>query len=424
MRPERAPNEPRPIQVLLLRIFLPAVLLVATALAVFAYNWHHATIVEGFDRKLVTTSALTGAMIDPEDHDALMAAAFAGDDPELVEAGPQYRRNTDPISRIQRRLDLTYLYTQALGGEQDIVYVLDGTEGDEHSPIGAPDDLTRQTLDGLREAEEERSVYVSPVEYQEQWGLLKTAAAPVYDGEGGVSATAGADVNISVILVATQNALFASTLIGIGSILACLGIALLIMRNVARPIEALKDRALRIAAGQDYAGGTDKAPREVKALSDALNGMAKQIADAARQRESDGKARESQANVALLTEGIVNAVYLLDAEGAAVFWLPGNDGTEVNLAALAARQLAGRFVEQPELAEHWRLLADTASGVCVLFAEGERSIELASGADVAIVRGEGEIALKPGLPQRFDPYSDLVRIGDGPAMSLPVEARS
>ncbi|MHA7819562.1 MAG: histidine kinase [Erythrobacter sp.] len=419
MRPDTRIREPRPIQSLLLRIFLPAVLLVATALAVFAYNWHHATIIEGFDRKLVTTSALTGAMIDPEDHDALMEAAFAGEDPQVIEAGPQYRRNTDPIARIQERLDLTYLYTQALGGEQDIVYVLDGTEGDEHSPIGSPDALTRQTLDGLRKAEEERSVYISPVEYQEQWGLLKTAAAPVYDGEGSVSATAGADVNISVILVATQNALFASTLIGIGSILACLGIALLIMRMVARPIEALKDRALRVAAGQGDESEMAKAPREVIAVSEALTAMGRRFADAARRSESDRKAHELEANGALLARGASDPIHLVDVGRGAVFWLPNGCGADAALAALAARQLAARFSDEPDLAEHWRLLADTGSGVCVLIDGDEGTIELVSQAGVSIVRGQREIPLAPCVPQGFDPLTDRVQIEDGAEFLLP-----
>ena len=114
------------------------------------------------------------------------------------------------------------------------------------------------------------SVYVSPIQYQAQWGLLKTAAAPLRSASGRIAATMGADVNISVIQVATQNALFASALIGVASLLACALATLLILRFVAQPIEGLKADALRIAAGDRAPPQALRAPREVTALRAAL----------------------------------------------------------------------------------------------------------------------------------------------------------
>lgn len=415
--------EPKPIQTLLLQIFLPAVLLVATALAVFAYKWHEATIIDGFDRKLITTSALTGAMIDPQDHDGLIAAAFAGADPEATEATPEYRRNGGPIERIQQRLKLTYLYTQAFGGAQDIVYVLDGTVGEEHSPIGSPDDLTAETRAGLEDSEANGSVFVSPVEYQEQWGLLKTAAAPVYGSAGEITSTAGADVNISVILVATQNALFASTLIGIGSIIACLLIALTIMRLVARPIEALKDQALRIAAGQSAAVDEGRAPREVADLSGALTRMADTYAmDVEMQAQSDD-VRELAANIRFLCADSSTSkdtpILLVEDGMEQVFWISaGADDLETVMARLAAHALAQRFADQPELARHWRVLADQIEGVCLSLDRVAGTVELLGNSRVQIVRGEDEITLGEGTPAAFDPRADRISVAGRPAMAL------
>lgn len=415
--------EPKPIQTLLLQIFLPAVLLVATALAVFAYKWHETTIIDGFDRKLITTSALTGAMIDPQDHDGLIAAAFAGADPDTTEATPEYRRNGGPIERIQQRLKLTYLYTQAFGGEQDIVYVLDGTVGEEHSPIGSPDDLTAETRAGLEDSEANGSVFVSPVEYQEQWGLLKTAAAPVYGSAGEITSTAGADVNISVILVATQNALFASTLIGIGSIIACLLIALTIMRLVARPIEALKDQALRIAAGQSAAADEGRAPREVAELSGALTRMADTYAmDAEMQVQSDD-ARELAANIRVLSadsSASKDTPILLVEDGTElVFWVPaGADDLDTVMTGLATQALAQRFAEQPELARHWRVLADRHEGVCLSLYRVAGTIETLGNSPVQIVRGGNAIALGEGKPAAFDPRRDRISVAGRPAIAL------
>jgi len=299
MRPEGTP-----IQTLLLRTFLPAVVVVAMLLAVLVYNWLYASIIDGFDRKLVTTSALTGAMIDPADHDGLLAAARSGANPETLEQRQEFLRNVEPMRRIRESLGLTYLYSQALGSKPlEVIYGFDSSLGDDHTLIGATDEMTEDTMAGLKKVQADGSVYISPIEYQEQWGLLKTAAAPVYGIDGRITSTAGADVNISVIQVATQNALFASALIGIGSILACVAVALVIVRRVARPIAALKQEALRIAAGDTLQPAPIKGPREVAVLRDALAGLAARMAEASALTRKDASLHEHAADEAVLTGG-------------------------------------------------------------------------------------------------------------------------
>lgn len=296
MRPEGTP-----IQTLLLRTFLPAVVVVAMLLAVLVYNWLYASIIDGFDRKLVTTSALTGAMIDPADHDSLLAEARAGADPEALERRKEFLRNVEPMRRIRESLGLTYLYSQALGSKPlEVIYGFDSSLGDDHTLIGATDEMTEETMAGLKKVQAGGPVYISPIEYQEQWGLLKTAAAPIYGTDGKISSTAGADVNISVIQVATQNALFASALIGIGSILACVVVALVIVRRVARPIAALKQEALRIAAGDTQQPAPIKGPREVAGLRDALAGLAERMAQASALARQEATLRERAADDAVL----------------------------------------------------------------------------------------------------------------------------
>lgn len=300
MRPEGTP-----IQTLLLRTFLPAVVVVALLLAALVYNWLYTSIMDGFDRKLVTTSAMAGAMIDPSDHDGLMREAKTGADAEPIEKRRDYLRNVEPMRRIRTGLNLTYLYSQILGGggPLSVIYVLDSSIGDDHSTIGSKDELTDETIVGLKKTQADGSIYVSPIEYQEQWGLLKTAAAPIYGSDGRITATAGADVNISLIQVATQNALFASALIGIGSILICLLVALVIVQRVARPIVALKQEALRIAAGDATEPAPIKGPREVARLRDDLASLAAQMSAAAAQSREAAARHERAANDAVLAGG-------------------------------------------------------------------------------------------------------------------------
>lgn len=359
MRPDGTP-----IETLLWRTFTPAIVILAIGLAAFVYNRLYDTILDGFSRQLVTTSALAGALIDPADHDWLIEAALVRAPADLVEATERYRRNAEPLKRIRGELDLTYLYTQALGGTKDVVYVLDSTEGEEHSPIGSEDELTPETRAGLSRTTTDGVIYVSPIEFQEQWGLLKTAAAPVYDRRGGIAATAGADVNISVIEVATQNALFASALIGVASLAACGLVTLLIVRWVARPIEGLKSDALRIAAGDRAPPARRRAPREVQRLRNDLTDLATSLIETMRSGWSDVLALDHARNAAALEAALPPArpVALVEEAGIRWVWEPQDDSLDARLEAAAMKRLAARLAAAPELVRHWEDLALSVHG--------------------------------------------------------------
>jgi HAMP domain-containing protein len=343
------PREARPLKSRLWRTFTPAIVVLAIGLGGLVYTRLYDTILDGFSRKLVTSSALVGALIDPADHDFLIRAAEVRAPAESVEEMAPYRRNVEPMRRIRRDLDLTYLYTQVLGGTKDVIYVLDATEGEEHSPIGAEDELTEETRVGLRRTQDGGPIYVSPIEYQEQWGLLKTAAAPVRDRQGRIVATAGADVNISVIEVATQNALFASALIGLLSLMASAGVTFLIVRWVVAPIEELKAEALRIAAGDRAPPVATPAPREVVRLRTALAALAARLIDDMRAAWTGAQAEDRRRDVDLLRNSLSPAapVRLVGAGDPTLVWRPLDDSLEARLEARAMTALAARVAADP-----------------------------------------------------------------------------
>lgn len=368
-----------PIQTLLLRVFLPAIGLVAIGLGLLTYNRLYATILQGFDRKLITTSTLTGALIDGRDHDRLIAIARAGPDAaaaEAAEGSPEYLREVRPMRRIREALDLTYLYTQILGGSQDIIYVLDSTQGDEHSPIGSEDDLPDETLAGVRRSIAQGTVHLSPIEYQEQWGLLKTAAAPLRDARGRIVATAGADVNVSLIQVATQNALFTSVVIGMASLLACVLAVLVVVRRIARPLDRLRQEALRIAGGDHRPLAEFPAPRDIALLRTSLAGSAAAMT---------GKLADRRQ--ALLAAQQSAAREELDARLRAAGQAPGlgfsgaeAEDSDALLRRAAAARIAERAAADPALADRI-----AAFGPVLRLAGGEAArLDLADGRSIEI----------------------------------------
>jgi hypothetical protein len=396
------PPKTVPIQTLLLRTLLPAVISVAILLAILVYNWLYAAIVDGFDRKLVTTSALTGAMIDPADHDRLIQSARRQEDAGGVEATPAYRRNADPIRRIRTGLGLTYLYTQAIGGPSSVLYVLDGSEGDDHSTIGSPDELPAETLTGLAKVEREGAIYVSPIEYQEQWGLLKTAAAPVFGVNGGITSSTGADVNISVIRVATQNALFTSAMIGVVSILACILVALRLVRSIASPIQALTQDTLRIAAGDAHElAAAPNAPREVKDLRGALGTLAERTAEDSRHRKEQAAQQTDVLRNAMLARAAgsetCDPVFLVSRADLIVAWIAAEKANARHLLAHTAMARLARAIEaEPEPGREWRAFADLDHGACVVIDRAAGTIELVGAGAPVVVVSDRPVTLRSG----------------------------
>ncbi|WP_067733696.1 HAMP domain-containing protein [Novosphingobium naphthalenivorans] len=413
-----------PIKALLVRTFLPAVVVVAVLLAGLVYNWLYASILDGFERKLVAASTLTGAMIDPDDHDRLIATVRSGQDAASVEASPVYQRNVRPIRRIRKELGLTYLYTQILGGPADIQYILDGTEGADHSPLGSDDDLPDETVSGLRRVQAQGAVYVSPIEYQQQWGLLKTAAAPVMGANGRITASAGADVNISVIQVATQNALFQSAMIGLGSVLACLLVSLVLVRRIAVPIEALTEDTLQIAGGHKPDSGPRPGPREVKALRKALDTLVGAMTRSAQLREQEEARQDEAARAAILSaqgQGTAGKpLILVSQDSLLAAWIAREPSDpQTVLAARAMANLSQKCAENRELRAIWRDLADCDHGTCIVIDGVAGTVDCmgASGCEIAL--GARTLHLDPGARAHFEPGESVTLIAsDQPGVLL------
>ncbi len=425
------PRDGTPIEALLLRLFLPAVLAVTLLLALLVYNSLYATIIDRFDRKLATTSAFTGALVDPADHDQLIAAAKAGEgiDAAALETGLPYRRNVEPMRRIRTALGLTYLYSQTIGASQGVTYVLDSSLGEDHSQIGSTDTLPDKTMIGLRHSQTAGTIYISPIQFQEKWGLLKTASAPLYGADGRITASAGADVNISIIHVATQNALFTSAVIGIGSILACIMVVLAIVRRVGRPIETLRQEALRIAAGDHAPPAAIGGPREVKRLAAMLGDLAATMAAAIDARRAHAAAHERDANAATLAAAgaglAATQVLLVQSDSERVWWIARGGATiEARLAAHAMTRLATRIVAEPELAAHWDTLADLRHGCCLRLDRAALTIAVV-GEGALDLRIDGEArTLASGMPLALTGRTQVSFVVDGRAVPIIGEAAS
>ena len=222
------------------------------------------TIINGFDNKLAAISSTTGCFIRGEDHDAIVKAG--------VEDNPLYRKYVVPMRRIIKKTGLTYLYTQVLIGERPFCnYVLDASEGEEHTEIGYKDKLPLADYQGAENVLLYGIIHKGGINPTEGWGLIKVCYAPIYHDDDTVNSMAGADVNISAISDKTRTALFAVGLLAVCAICGTGYITHLFSTRFQAPIRELRDAALMIAGGNHDHQVDVREPKELRRLSSAFN---------------------------------------------------------------------------------------------------------------------------------------------------------
>lgn len=184
------------------------------------------------------------------------------------ENGAVYRYYYERMRQVKDKCGLTFVYTYVLtdddGGVSQarqrlapergrrIVYGLDAEElSDEalHSQTGSVDPDVAS--DEIRDVLLKGLVDLSDIEAWQEWGLLKSATAPVFDRHGVAHALAGADVNVDMIERKTRSALAKVCLVAVASLLLAGVVSAYIAGRLCRPISELKEGALRVAAG-DY----------------------------------------------------------------------------------------------------------------------------------------------------------------------------
>ncbi len=239
-------------------------------------------------------------------------------------AGETFEYFAAPMRAILEDKGVTYLYTFKMGGRKDIVYIVDATPGEDWAPIGYEEDLPPQNVDGLERAVEEGIPFISDVLYFELWGLLKVAAAPIYDDAGAVRALAGVDINIDLIRTKTRVALFQVLGFGVLSLILAGMVSLWVTRRLIRPINQLKNSALSIAAGQYRDTLEVDDPRELRELSHSLNGIGETLRTTVNDMTATSEQMEMSRRKTELARSVPNQLpdhAPVDGECIAIRWL-------------------------------------------------------------------------------------------------------
>jgi HAMP domain-containing protein len=204
-----------------------------------------------------------------------------------------YSKYVHPMINIMERLELSYLFTCTLGDRgEKLFYVLDATQDETHSFVGYED--MDEPDEKLKDVWLKGNIYLSDINYWEEWGLLKSAYSPIFGSNDEIRGIAGTDVNISIIKKKTRAALLKVFLIGLISLVIGIWVSIYITRKLAEPIGQLKDIALHVAAGQYGDQIKIDGPLELEKLSIAFNEMSQYLIRTFSQLTRSNQELESQ----------------------------------------------------------------------------------------------------------------------------------
>lgn len=189
------------------------------------------------------------------------------------EQDPRYIRQAEQLNQLQKTTELRFVYTMALTGNK-AQFIIDGTKGEEHSPIFSEDQLTADmkiAFNGTPSADHKI--------YSDQWGSLLSAYAPIRNSQEQVVGIACVDVDAGII--AARNREIRWLIAFFVAISSLIGFALSV-RNAGKiqsPIKILDRNMVELAqAGADLTRRIEiKSRDELEHLGESFNNFVDQL---------------------------------------------------------------------------------------------------------------------------------------------------
>ena len=139
-------------------------------------------------------------------------------------------------------------------------------------------------------------------------GLLKTAYVPIVNSNGEIRGVTGADVDISIINNKTRKGLYQIIFIGLIAIILSIFVSFQISSALTKPIQNLKNTALKIAAGNFGLQIQPNGPTEFVDISRDFNQMSSSLKSTILQFKVTNKNIEESHNIHYVMQALSNTI--------------------------------------------------------------------------------------------------------------------
>jgi HAMP domain-containing protein len=278
----------------LMALFLPPLLFLVSISTLFLYNLWEQEILSSYRASLESAVVTCSQLIDADEHQILERHKGSS----RIKDNASYKQYMRLFRKMKKKLPISKLYTLRIKPVQKGELVLADQKASEtnhhfdgHNPEYAfrqiyilnssenvssesPEERFDYSQSGEHRIYYTREVILTPVYLSKKTQThLMSAFAPLVDRDGQVRALVAADVDAEIIHPKLQRAkliIFASATTSV--ILIIFGV-FFIAHRISQPVQALKNTALAIAAGDYTISSKLKGPQEILELGNALETM-------------------------------------------------------------------------------------------------------------------------------------------------------
>lgn len=241
-------------------ICLVIALLTGSAFIIYS----HKIIMEDIRLNALNLASAASLLIDGD--------SFAGIESEEDET---YIEQAESLRQLQQKAGLKFVYTLVLGENGKTLFLVDATEGEDHSPIFSEYHLIEEmkpAFDGTASADKDI--------YTDDWGSQISAYAPISDSQGEIVGIACVDVDAAIIHQRLNTVKLTIALLVLLSIALGFGLSVRNAAMIQKPIHLINQNMIALAAaGADLTRKIKiKSGDELEQLADSFNSFLDHLA--------------------------------------------------------------------------------------------------------------------------------------------------
>ena len=227
--------------------------------------------------KILSVLETVSASIDGDKYESLVE--------NLNDKDPYYEELRQYLIKVKNTTGLRFLFTESyLKDGKTTAYIVDGNETnkEDFSPIGTSVNTENETIDTeetIKALTEGVGGYTDFYE-TEEWGMLFSAFAPIYNSEGKIVGIVGADAPANDVKSMIDSITFTVVSVIFLGFAAITTLIAALISSILRPIIKIKDYALEISNGNLSVNveNSTKSNNEISEIYSAFSVMIKNTA--------------------------------------------------------------------------------------------------------------------------------------------------
>jgi len=247
-------------------LIMTGISLLTTLLFGIAVSWYsQQTILEYTRNNAKNLSSSVAMFIDGDDFTTIKSEQDAA-----------YIKPLKQLRMLQKQTGVKYVYTLAMAGNNKTHFIIDATQGEDHSELNSEYNLTEEmklAFNGVHNADTKV--------YTDEWGSQLSGYAPIFNSAGQVVGVACVDVDAGDIAAKNRQMLILIGLFVLLSLVLALILSIITSNPIQQPIMIIDESMQDLAeAGADLTRTISvKSNDELGKLADSFNRFMEHLRD-------------------------------------------------------------------------------------------------------------------------------------------------